>query len=32
MCKRCPQIITDQYKPHDQMLQIVYGANAAPRS
>ncbi len=25
ICKRCPQVITDQYKPYDKMLEIVYG-------
>lgn len=25
ICKRCPQVITDQYKPYDKMLDIVYG-------
>jgi hypothetical protein len=30
ICKRCPQIITDQYKPYDQMLQIVYGTDPPP--
>ncbi len=25
MCKRCPQIITDQYRPSDEMLRVVYG-------
>jgi hypothetical protein len=27
ICRRCPQIVTDQYRPYDQMLQIVYGTD-----
>jgi len=30
ICKRCPQIVTDQYRPYDQMLQIVYGTDPPP--
>jgi hypothetical protein len=30
ICKRCPQIITDQFKPYDQMIQIVYGTDPPP--
>jgi hypothetical protein len=30
MCMRCPQIITDQFKPYDQMLQIVFGTDPPP--
>ena len=29
ICKRCPQVVTDQYNPSDTMLQIVYGVNPA---
>jgi hypothetical protein len=25
ICKRCPQVITDQFRPTDHMLEIVYG-------
>jgi hypothetical protein len=25
ICKRCPQVITDQFRPADHMLEIVYG-------
>jgi hypothetical protein len=25
ICRRCPQIVTDQYRPSDAMLQVVYG-------
>ena len=25
ICKRCPQVVTDQYRPHDHMLDIVLG-------
>jgi hypothetical protein len=25
ICKRCPQVVTDQYSPSDAMVQIVYG-------
>jgi hypothetical protein len=32
ICKRCPQIITDQFKPYDQMIQIVYGTDPPPTS
>ena len=27
MCKRCPQIVTDQYRPSAEMLRVVYGDN-----
>jgi hypothetical protein len=30
MCRRCPQIVTDQFKPYDQMIQIVYGTDPPP--
>jgi len=30
MCKRCPQVITDQYRPYKQMLEIVYGTDPPP--
>ena len=30
ICKRCPQIVTDQYRPYDKMLQIVYGTDPPP--
>lgn len=29
ICRRCPQIVTDQYSPSDEMVQVVY-ADAAP--
>jgi hypothetical protein len=25
ICKRCPQVVTDQFRPYDHMLEIVYG-------
>ena len=25
ICRRCPQIVTDQYRPSDEMLRVVYG-------
>jgi hypothetical protein len=25
ICKRCPQIVTDQYRPSAEMLRVVYG-------
>jgi len=25
MCRRCPQIVTDQYRPSAEMLRVVYG-------
>lgn len=28
ICRRCPQIVTDQYTPHAKMLEIVYGSGA----
>ena len=30
MCRRCPQIITDQFIPREKMLQIVYGTDPPP--
>ena len=27
ICRRCPQIVTDQFRPHDHMLEIVFGAD-----
>lgn len=30
ICKRCPQIVTDQYRPYDQMLQIVNETDPPP--
>ena len=32
ICRRCPQILTDQYVPHDRMLEIVYGTDPSPLS
>lgn len=29
ICRRCPQVVTDQYNPSDTTLQIVYGVNPA---
>jgi hypothetical protein len=31
MCRRCPQIVTDQYRPSTEMLRVVYG-EASPAS
>jgi hypothetical protein len=25
ICKRCPQVVTDQFRPYHHMLEIVYG-------
>ena len=30
ICKRCPQVVTDQYHPSSTMIQIVTGINPAP--
>jgi hypothetical protein len=30
ICKRCPQVVTDQFHPTDTMVQIVYGIAPAP--
>lgn len=30
ICKRCPQVVTDQYNPSEAMVQIVYGIQPAP--
>ena len=30
ICKRCPQIVTDQFRPWDHMLEIVFGTDAPP--
>jgi hypothetical protein len=30
ICKRCPQVITDQFNPSETMVQIVYGIAPAP--
>ena len=32
ICKRCPQVVTDQFNPSETMVQIVYGIAPAPRS
>ena len=32
ICSRCPQIVTDQYVPHERMLEIVYGTDPPPLS
>jgi hypothetical protein len=32
ICKRCPQVVTDQYNPSEAMIQIVYGIHPAPAS
>jgi hypothetical protein len=29
ICRRCPQIVTDQYRPSDQMLRVVYGEDSS---
>jgi hypothetical protein len=29
ICKRCPQVVTDQFNPSEAMVQIVYGIKAA---
>ena len=31
ICKRCPQVVTDQFNPSKTMVQIVYGIAPAPR-
>jgi hypothetical protein len=31
ICKRCPQVVTDQFNPSETMVQIVYGIAPAPR-
>jgi hypothetical protein len=30
MCRRCPQIVTDQRRPSDEMLRVVLGENPPP--
>lgn len=30
ICKRCPQVVTDQFNPSETMVQIVYGILPAP--
>lgn len=30
ICKRCPQVVTDQFGPSETMVQIVYGIHPAP--
>jgi hypothetical protein len=30
ICKRCPQVVTNQCKPSETMIQIVYGIHPAP--
>ena len=30
ICKRCPQVVTDQFNPTTTMVQIVYGIAPAP--
>ena len=30
ICKRCPQVVTDQFNPSETMVQIVYGIGPAP--
>jgi hypothetical protein len=30
ICKRCPQVVTDQFNPSETMVQIVYGITPAP--
>jgi hypothetical protein len=32
ICKRCPQVVTDQFRPYDHMLEIVYGTDVRPLS
>jgi hypothetical protein len=32
ICKRCPQVITDQFRPSDHMLEIVYGTKPSSAS
>jgi len=32
ICKRCPQVVTDQFAPSQTMIQIVYGIHSAPIS
>lgn len=30
ICRRCPQIVTDQYRPSEEMLRVVLGENPPP--
>lgn len=30
ICRRCPQIVTDQFRPYDHMVEIVFGTDAPP--
>ena len=30
ICKRCPQVVTDQFNPSETMVQVVYGIAPAP--
>jgi hypothetical protein len=30
ICRRCPQIVTDQYRPAEEMLRVVYGSDPPP--
>jgi hypothetical protein len=30
ICRRCPQIVTDQYRPSEEMLKVVFGEDPPP--